>query len=228
MRKIAFTVLAVAVPLFSGFFPPIVQTKISAVLKEGIHLAKPFPVRGMSGVVVHNFANQLEATTGYIVQDTLDGMAHLVTKEMIHHEALPTIKTPLHKGDKVIGGYLYDNVLLIAPDADTYAKITKSTHKKWFHPDLLASFLSTIGETYPTKENLALFAKKYQVGLIYIIKRDSAVLLDPISGQIVGKRAFSGAPKKANSPFFMRLGKIEGGWFSDSAPGDYYRIMEQF
>lgn len=228
MRKIAFTLLAAVMPLFSGFFPSTVHTTVSAVQGEGIILSRPFPANGMSGVVIHNFANKLEAITGYIAQVSSDGKSRLIAKEIIHHDELPTIKTPLRKGDKVIGGYLYDNVLLLAPDADTYAKITKSVHKKWFHPDLLASFLSKIGETYPTKDNLARFAKQYQVGLVYIIKRDSAVLLDPISGQIVGKRAFSGAPQKAESPFFMRLKKIDGGWFSDSAPGDYYRIMEQF
>ncbi len=228
MRKIAFTLMAVVVPIFAGFFPPTVHTTVSAVSGEDLKLSRPFPVTGMSGVVIHNFANKLEAITGYIAQVSSDGKSRLVAKEIIHHDELPTIKTPLHKGDKVIGGYLYDNVLLLAPDADTYAKITKSVHKKWFHPDLLASFLSKIGETYPTKENLARFAKKYQVGLIYIVKRNSAILFDPISGQRVGKRAFSGTSNKVHSPFFMRLKKIEGSLFSKSVPGDYYHIMEQF
>jgi hypothetical protein len=227
MRKIALIVLT-ALPLFAGFFPPTVHTSVAASNGTAIKLSKPFPANGMSGVVIHNFGNQLEAITGYISQLSADGSSQLITKEIIHHEELPTIKTPVVKGDKVIGGYLYDNVTLLAPDADTYAKITKATNKKWLHPDLLASYLSELGEAYPTKENLALFAKQYQVGLIYIIKKNSAVLLDPISGQIVGKKAYNGTVKKAQSPFFMRFSEIKSGWFSDEAPADYYKIMEQF
>ena len=227
MRNIALFMLA-ALPLFAGFFPSTIHTSVTASNGTSLQLAKPFPVNGMSGVVIHNYGNDLKAATGYIAQTASSGSAKIITKEIIHHESLPTIKTPVHKGDKVIGGYLYDNVMLLAPDADTYAKVTKSTRKHWVHPDLFAVYLSEIGDTYPTRENLARFAKQYQVGLIYIVKHDSAVLLDPISGQIVGKRAFSGAPAKAQSPFFMRIGTIEGGWFSDDAPGDYYKIMGQF
>ena len=227
MRNIALFMLA-ALPLFAGFFPPTVHTTVNASNGTTLQLAKPFPVNGMSGIVIHNYGNNLKAATGYIEQTAASGSAKLITKEIIHHESLPTIKTPVTKGDKIIGGYLYDNVMLLAPDADTYAKITKATSKHWVHPDLFAVYLSETGDTYPTKENLARFAKQYQVGLIYIVKHNSAVLLDPISGKIVGKRAFSGAPAKAQAPFFMRIGEIRSGWFSDDAPGDYYKIMEQF
>jgi len=227
MRNLALFMLA-ALPLFAGFFPPTVHTTVSTSNGTTLQLAKPFPVNGMSGIVIHNYGNNLKAATGYIEQTAAAGKAKLITKEIVHHEALPTIKTPVTKGDKIIGGYLYDNVMLLAPDADTYAKITKATSKHWIHPDLFAVFLSEVGETYPTKENLARFAKQYQVGLIYIVKRDSTVLLDPVSGKIVGKRAFNGAPAKAQTPFFMRIGEIRSGWFSDDAPGNYYKIMEQF
>lgn len=228
MRKIALIVLT-ALPLFAGFFPPTVHTTVASANGTEIKLSKPFPANGMSGIVIHNFGNQLEAITGYIAQTSPDGTARLVTKEIIHHDELPTIKTKLTRGDKVTGGYLYNNVLLLAPDADTYAKITKNASgKKWIHPDLFAIFLSEIGEAYPTKENLSQFAREYQVGLIYIVKKSSAVLLDPMSGQVVSKRTFNAAPQKAQSPFFMRFSEIRSGWFSDSAPGNYYTIMEQF
>jgi len=227
MHKIVLIMLS-ALPLFAGFFPPTVHTSVSTVRGADIKLSRPLPVTGMSGVIIHDYGNDLEAITGYIAQTSSDGTSRLVAKEIIHHEELPTIKTQITQGDKVIGGYLYGNVLLLAPSADIYAKITKEVSKKWIHPDLLATFLSELGEAYPTRANLALFAKEYQVGLVYIVKRKSAVLLDPISGQIVGKRAFDSAPKKAQSPFFMRFSEIQSGWFSDSAPGDYYKIMEQF
>jgi len=226
MRKIALLVFT-ALPLFAGFFPSTVQTSVSAVGEKSVSLSSALPVNGMSGVVVHNYGNELEAIISYLTQTSSEGNAKLIETDIIHHDELPTIKTAVASGDKVIGGYLYNNVLLLAPDADTYAKITTSHNKKWIHPDLYALFLSEEGEAVPSKENLAAFAKAYQVGLIYIVKNGSAVLLDPISGNIVGQKAMSGLPAQAQYPFYMRFDEIQTGWFSKSSKGDYYKTMEK-
>jgi hypothetical protein len=225
MRKIAFMVLA-ALPLFAGFFPPTVQTSISNVAGKNVSLRSALPVPGMSGIVIHNYGNNLQAITRTLMQ-TSPGKAKLLENDTIIHDELPTIKTAVRAGDKVIGGYLYNNVLLLAPDANTYARVTSSANKQWVHPDLYALFLSQEGEASPSRENLAVFAKKYQVGLIYIIKKNSAVLLDPISGQIVSKKSVSGMPSKAQYPFYMRFDEIKTGWFSKgSKKGSYYNMVE--
>ncbi|WP_295421608.1 plasminogen-binding N-terminal domain-containing protein [Sulfurovum sp.] len=226
MRQIVLIALT-ALPLFAGFFPSTVQTSVSSVGEKRIMLNSALPVNGMSGVIVHNYGNELEAIISYVTQTSSDGNAQLIDTDIIHHDELPTIKTAVASGDKVIGGYLYNNVLLLAPDADTYAKITASHSKTWIHPDLYALFLSEEGEATPTKENLAAFAKAYQVGLIYIVKNGSAVLLDPISGNIVGQKTMTGLPAKAQYPFYMRFDEIQTGWFSKSGKGDYYKTMEK-
>lgn len=231
MLRIAISILFIPMlfvsGLFANFFPSTVKRSITASDGTHIILNRPFPVTGMSGAVVHNFGHQLKAMTGYIVQTSSEGKGKLITKEIIHHDALPSIKTPITKGDIVIGGYLYNTVLLLAPNADIYAKITGHTHKQWVHPDLFAMFLSKEGDGYPTRENLAKFAKMYQVGLVYIIRKKSAVLLDPISGEIVAERTFKGAPEKAQYPFFMRFDSFKTGLFSNSGEGDYYQTMER-
>jgi len=225
MRKIAFMALA-ALPLFAGFFPSTVHTSVSSVGENSLSLKSALPVNGMSAVVVHNYGNSLKAITTYITQTATNGSAKVTDKDIIHHDELPTIKTTVRAGDKVIGGYLYNTVLLLAPDADTYAKITSSHKKLWIHPDHFALFLTREGDAYPTKENLAMFAKEYQVGLIYIVRNGSAVLLDPISGQIVGKKTISDLPAQGRYPFFMRFEKIKAGWFSKESTGNYYQAME--
>ena len=225
MLKIALIALT-ALPLFAGFFPPTVHTSITSVAGDRVSLRSPLPVNGMSGVLIHDYGNSLNAITTYLTQTSSDGNAKLIAKDIMYHESLPTINTAVSTGDKVIGGYLYNNVLLLAPDARTYAKITSAHSKKWVHPDLFALFLSQAGDAYPTRENLAAFAKEYQVGLIYIVRNSSAVLLDPISGQIVGKKAMSNLPAQGELPFHMRFEKIDAGWFSDDATGTYYQIME--
>jgi hypothetical protein len=225
MRKVALIAL-LSLPLFAGFFPQTVHTSIKSIKENKIILNKKFPVNGMSGVVIHNYGNDLTAITTRIAQTASDGSASLVTTNILHHEELPTIKTAVSPKDKVVGGYLYGNVLLLAPDADTYAKIISQHKKTWIHPDLFALYLSVEGEERPTKENLSHFARKYQVGLVYIVRKDSAVLLDPISGKIVSQKSMKNLPPKGAFPFYMRFEQIDSGWFGSDVKGNYYDTME--
>ena len=215
-------------PLFAGFFPSSVHSSIKSVENSSIRLSSAFPINGMSGIVIHDYANGLSAITSRITQTASDGTTILLDADIIHHDELPTIKTPVKVGDKVIGGYLYNNVLLLAPDADTYANIVKSYKKTWIHPDTYALYLSVEGEDKPTRKNLQEFAKKYHIGLVYIVRKDSAILLDPISGKVVSTKSMKNLPKKAQFPFYMRFEKLESGWFGSETKGDYYTTMEQF
>ena len=228
MRKIALIALT-AIPLFAGFFPQTTHTTVANVSNTSVTLSNPLPVNGMTGIVIHNYGNDVEAITSRILQNDT-GKVTLLDGDIVHHDKLPTVNTAVASGDKVIGGYLYNNILVLAPNAQIYNKITSSNHKTWIHPDLFALFLSKLGESVPTKENLKAFAQSYQVGLIYIVGTKGAKLLDPISGQIVGQKSMSQLPQKGNLPFFMRLENIESGIFSDlfssKKPKEYYQIME--
>ena len=227
MYKIALIAL-ISLPLFAGFFPQTVHTSIKSVNGNTVTLNSKFPLNGMSGAVIHNYGHDLTAITSRLTQTSSKGQAVLLDADVIDHDALPSIKTSVSPKDKVIGGYLYSNVLLLAPDADTYAKITSSKQKTWIHPDLFAVYLSVQGDDIPTKENLASFAKKFQIGLIYIVRQNTAVLLDPISGKIVGQKSMGGLPKEGNFPFYMRLQSLGSGWFGkdESAKGNYYNTMQ--
>jgi len=225
MRKIALLALT-ALPLFAGFFPQTIETSISSVNGKSITLSTPL-VNGMSGVVIHNYGNEIEAITSRLIQKSNDDIK-LIAGDIIKHDKLPTISTEVSAGDKVIGGYLYNNVLLLAPDAKTYADITASSHKNWIHPDLYALFLEGYGDNVPTKENLKSFAKEYQVGLIYVITNGTAKLFDPISGEVVAQKSISGLPQEGKSPFYMRFTEIDSGLFTSDNTQSYYKIMERF
>ena len=218
-------ILLTALPLFAGFFPSTVHTSVASAKGDILTLRSSFPANGMSGIVVHNYGSDLQAITAYIAQ-TAKGQAKVISRDIIHHDEFPTIKTPVRAGDKVIGGYLYSSVLLLAPDADTYAKVTSSYTKNWVHPDLFAIYLSKKGDSFPTRENLAQFAKDYQVGLICIVRKNSLVLLDPISGRIISKKTMGNLPAKGQSPFYMHFKEIRTGWFLKGGTGSYYQTME--
>ncbi len=221
MRKIALFAL-LSLPLLAGFFPKSVHTSIKSVEGENITLKSAFPIQGMSGVVIHNYGNDLTAITHRITQ-TSKGKAKLLSADVLQHDELPTIKTAAAAGDKVVGGYLYNNVLLLAPDADTYARVTaQHPDKTWIHPDTFALYLAVHDDLLVTKGNLARFAKKFQVGLIYIVRKDSAILLDPISGKTIAKKAMKNLPSEGRFPFYMRFKKLDTGWFSSDIEGNYY------
>jgi hypothetical protein len=225
MRKIALMALT-ALPLFAGFFPATVHTSVSTIENGTLSLNQTFSKNGMSGIVIHNYGNGLNAITAHIQQTSSEGNAKVIDKNIIHHNALPSIKTAIEAGDNVVGGYLYNNVLLLAPDASTYNKITSSYAKNWTHPDLFALYLEQEGESIPTRESLATFAQIHQIGLVYIVRKNSAVLLDPISGKIVSEKSVSKVPTTAQYPFYMHLDEIKTGWFSKDTKGNYYQIME--
>ena len=225
MRKLALLAL-LSLPIFAGFFPDKVHTSVASV-DGGVKIKKALPLNGMSGIVVHNYGNEAQAITSYIIQTNNNGTVTPMKRNAIYHPELPTINTPIKVGDKVIGGFMYQNVLLLAPDATTYARITEKYNKNWIHPDLFALFLAVEGDDVPTRENLSTFARQHQVGLVMIIKKSQAVLLDPISGQIINQMSMSNMPANAQFPFFSRFDEIDSGWFSKKATGNFYDLMEK-
>ncbi len=228
MRFILFFSLCFVYTVASGFFPSTVHTVVKRNDNGNILIAKPFPLPGMSGIVIHRYGNAIDAAVGYVVQESAAPRLRKIEADPVEHDALPTVKTPPQKGDRVIGGYLYDNVMVLAPDAHIYDTLTHSYRKHWFHPDLLAAYLSAEGDGYPTPQNLKAFALTYQVGLFLIVDKDRLKLYDPISGHVIASKKAHFTPKSVKYPFFMRFDRIQTGLFGDEGDGNYYHVMEQF
>jgi len=208
--------------LNGGFFPSTVNTTVAGVNGNSITLSQSFPLNGMSGVVIHSFQNGLSAIRSIAIQ-TSAGVAKVYKGDLLDHNGLPVPKGLASVGDRVIGGYLYSNVLVIAPNAKTYSSITKSASKHWIHPDLYAAFLVREGDSSITKANLKKFAKEAQVGLVYIVKRGSAILYDPISQRVINSKGFSPIGSEKKYPFYTRFSSLKSGWFGKSAKGNYYQ-----
>lgn len=225
MRKFILVTI-ISLPLFADFFPATTESTIANTQNNTLQLSSPFAANGMSGIVIHTYDQGFRAATTYIVQTSSNGSTKMLNKPFMESSNLPNIATKVAPGDKVIGGYLYDNVLLIAPDETTYENITSKYNKKWIHPDLYATFISEKKDGEITKENLASFARAYQIGLVAIVKKNTLELYDPISEQIIAQEALQ-APSQAQYPFFTRFKKIKSGWFGGTAKGEYYNNVEQ-
>jgi hypothetical protein len=223
LKKIAIFFLLCA-PLLSGFFPSSVKSRIVSISGNKAVIDRPFPVNGMSGIVIHDFGKGRSAISAIAVQ-TSSSKVKLQKGDLLGAANLPGPSKTAVVGDRVIGGYLYDNVLLIAPNARTYTSITTSTPKHWIHPDLFAAYLGREGDSSVNRENLAGFAKEAQVGLVYIVGRDRAVLLDPISGHVVARKSYTPKGSESRYPFYMRFSRFRSGLFGGSE-GDYYKEVE--
>ena len=221
MRKISLIVSIFFTILQAGFFPPTITTTVSSVSGSSATLSRAFPSAGMSGVVIHKFGNGLSAIRSIAVS-TGGNSVRLYKGDLLDHNGLPVPKGLASVGDKVIAGYLYKNVLVIAPNAQTYTKVTKSASRHWIHPDLYAAFLVRQGDSSISRSNLEKFAKEAQVGLVYIVQQNGAILYDPISHRVVSQKPFSPVGVEAKYPFYTRFTSLKSGFFGKSAKGNYY------
>ena len=173
---------------------------------------------------MHNFGKGVSAISSIAIQRS-QSRVKLIKDDMLGDDKLPRPKVLATAGDRVIGGYLYNNVLVIAPNAQTYKKVTSSASKHWIHPDIFAAFLAREGDSTPNLSNLKKFAKEAQVGLIYIVQRDKALLLDPLSGAYVNSMPFTPVGNETKYPFYMRFKSFKAGLFGGS--GNYYNMVER-
>jgi len=213
--------------LWADFFPKSSITTIIKATDNEIVLKSPLSHNGMSCAIIHNYGNNIKALTFMAKQISKDGSIKLIDSDIIHHNKIPTINTKPKVGDRIIGGYLYNNTLLLAPDEQTYKFLTEKYHKNWTHPDLYAMFLLQEGEDSITKKSLKLFAKRYQIGLIMIVRQKSIVLYDPISETIINTQNYTSNSTKAKYPFYMHFKQINSDWFSKKNR-DYYKEVERF
>jgi len=229
MNKIILMVLSTFV-LMATDLPQRIKTTIKSINNNSqVSLANNIP-KGRSGIVIHSYGNGLFAITHTAISQG-GNRATIGSYSMLKHENLPTIKTAIKRGDQVIFGNLYNNILLIAPNEQSYSSITKSIKKVWIHPDLYASFLIVNDENKITKKNLKKFAIETQVGLVAIVAKDGLRIFDPISGNYLRKIAINTpANSKAQSPFYARFEQISTDIFSEDDKKEfppYYKGIEK-
>jgi hypothetical protein len=192
--------------------PKMIETTIQTTDGKSVQVSKRVQ-KGISGIVVHKYGNGLSAITHTVISQG-GNRASLEPYSVLSHDKLPSIKTVAKVGDRVIFGNLYHNVLLLAPNGQSYREIIKSTKKTWIHPDNYAMHLIRDDAIHIDKANLKSFANKNQVGLVLIVTKNSLMTLDPISGVILSKEPLSLKVIKAQSPFYARFEQINNDIFS--------------
>ncbi|HHH19840.1 MAG TPA: hypothetical protein ENK86_04960 [Campylobacterales bacterium] len=226
MKKVLFMLLTTWIAMAMEL-PQSIQATVTTVGEKYIIVDKEVPP-GMSGIVVHNYGNGISAITHTLTSQT-KGQATLHLYTAIEHDQLPNIKSPATKGDKVIFGNFYDNVLLLAPNEKTYSHITASIKRNWIHPDVYAMYLIEKDEERISISNLRAFATMHQLGLVVIVTQSGLRVLDPFTGQYLAKLPYSVNSTGAMSPFYARFEQISDSFWGNEVKQNfetYYKGVE--
>jgi hypothetical protein len=202
MKKILL-ILLTTYALFADALPSSITTTVKSIANGNIQLSSNVPA-GRSGIIIHNYGNGLLAITHTAISQG-NAQATIYPNEAIVHEKIPSIKTDVVAGDKVIFGNFYNNALVIAPNQVAYEQITHKFNRTWIHPDAFALDFMKEGKTTLTMDSLYHFAHKHQVGLVLVVTSDKLLVIDPLSKKVIGSTALRTNPNTAMSPFYARF-----------------------
>jgi len=193
---------------------------------------------GMSGFVVHNLDKEHSSILkGAVVKSFSKGIATLELSKFndLQNSALPHGKWNIKKGDTVVLAFGYSRALLIAPNAEIYNKITKSTnHMQWLHPDIFATILSTNGHPTPLKEDFEKMSSTTYVGLVFIYLDGKVYTLDAKSFKVLNTLNISLEQKNEELPFYSRVEEIDASWFGEGSSEledyepHYYELLIEY
>jgi len=228
MKKLLFLLL-LNHSLFADTLPNRITTTITSVDSNNVQVATSVP-QGTSGIVIHNYGNKLSAITHLIVS-TGDKQATIHPYQELGDTKLPNIKSSVEKGDKVIFGNFYSNLLLIAPNEESYRKATQRFKRNFIHPDIYAMDLIVNGAHQISFDNLKKFAQKNQIGLVLITTKENIMVLDPISSKYLATLPpITTLNTTTISPFYARFEQISNGFFGTESNQkflEYYQGIGQ-
>ena len=228
MKKLLFLLL-LNYSLFADVLPNRTTTTITSVDAHSVQVEASVP-QGTSGIVIHNYGNNLSAIT-HIIVTTGDKQATVHPYQDLGDTKLPNIKSGVEKGDKVIFGNFYSNLLLIAPNEEAYRKTKQTLQRNFIHPDVYAMDLIVNGEQQITFNNLKAFAHKNQIGLVLITTKENIMVLDPLSSKYLATLPLTKTLNStATSPFYARFEQISNGFFGTESNQkflEYYQGIGQ-
>jgi hypothetical protein len=180
---------------------------VEYVVKDDINKLDISLADGTSGVVVNEYGFEKQSITAVAI--VKNGAIEYKEYNNLEQTSVPSLKKSAKKDDKILFEYLYDEVLLIAPNKDIYNSIKQIKRDKNFKSsDLFAGFLSMENDAQPSKEYFQEFAKIYHVGLIYFAVDNYIYEVDVNSFTILNKVPFKFFNEDIKLPFFSNISHI--------------------
>jgi hypothetical protein len=169
--SLVFTVLLQATSIPSKTYTTVVGVKGKFVtLQDSLG-------KNVGGIIVRRLSNGKNYITGYL-KDLGNRRAQVVDRDYIGGKDLARIRPVVKVGDDVIGGFLYQKVLILAPSKDVKKRVENQFRVKSINPTYFDSYMQ--GKK-ATKRDYKNFAKMTGIGIILIVKGNSVNIYDPIS-----------------------------------------------
>ncbi len=222
MRLILFITLF-STYLFAIITSPVHTTvnTINEVEQEITITTLPQAQIGMYGAIVHWFDAEHSIALSWVEVTHIEGTTTTLKMSPIYaleQSALPSGKWTPHVGDEVILGYNYHRALLIAPNPSVYKKVTAyHPERKWVHPDIFATTLSTNGHPSPLTEDFSQACRANNIGLVAFSFEKSLLTVDCHSFKIMENKSTTIESDETQLPFYTRLNTIEANWFGDGS-----------
>ena len=161
--------------LYATTLPVKKTTEISAI-EGSIVILRDDIKKNIGGVIIREIGDR-DYITGYI-KGVGENRAKIVDKDYINGGRLANLTDVAMVGDRVVVGFLYDRVLIVAPNKESLRKVEYKLKVKSIDPTLFKSFLR--GKKATSKEYKD-FAKMVGIGLVAIVKGNKIYIYDPIS-----------------------------------------------
>jgi len=162
---------------YANLIPQKSYTTLTAVNGNSVTLQNPLGVNGQSGIIIRTLPTG-NFVTSYIMQ-TSSNKAIIIDKDPIDGKNLATLQEVAKVGDRVIGGFLYDKVVILAPSKAIFEQVQNMLQVKSIDPDIYGSFVKTGGSSYKK------FAKLTGIGLIIVVKGKKVKIIDAITNKII-------------------------------------------
>lgn len=186
---------------------------------------------GASGVVVQQIKAATSIVSSVRVVEKSGGLAklQLLPFTMLAQDALPELDVSVKNGDEVIVNFLYDRVLLIAPDKATYDAVKLGFAELSFtHPDIFGAFLVRDLSLSPKKRHFANFCSNNALGIVAFVLKNRLQIADCSSLSPLLSVKFNGESKNPQTPFYSNIKEYSKNFlnFTEKPIKNYYNYYE--
>jgi hypothetical protein len=192
-------------PLFEEYKTTLISVeKNRATIKDS-----PSIMVGSSGIVTYIFDNQESLIISRAIVASKNGteaVLELVPFDNLAQNNFPRMSMSPKAGDTVKLNYLYERSLIVAPNYETFKKITDFfIDIEWIHPDITAAFLAKRYIPNPDRKRFREMCSINMAGLITFNMDNFGYFVDCVSFKVVKAFKISANSDLAVVPFYSRI-----------------------
>lgn len=221
-----------ALNLWAFDFNPI-KTSVDEVGENAIFVKDNPQIQvGASAIIVKQIKNASSIISRASVVGRERGLIKLDLKPftMLTQPALPELDVKVQAGDEVIVNFLYDRLLLIAPDEASYKAVERDLGELYImHPDILSAYMVREFKLSPKKEDFSIVCSNNALGIVAFVLESKVVFLDCQDFTTLMEKPLNAQVVKPQLPFYSNIRSYKKNFFNfaEKRVADYYEYYTQ-